>query len=545
MAVLLDKTMTRREITGALYAVSRQVYVLAKNGSLTRHLAPGWTLASETKVQGFTDEALTVSAGTGPFSADADGQFSVWFPEGNYDLYMPGDASGPMTRWQPLGGTTGVTSVAGKTGAVSLVAADVPALDSRTLALEGGQVTQDSRIAVVQEAPLNVKDARFGALGNDSADDTAAFTAWGNLLLSAANGAEGIIPPGGYRMSAFPSLNAKRSVTIRAAGGRSGGASEATRLIKTGGGSGSFISAQSSFGIVIEDVAILHDTGFTGTLVDFSNPSGFDTAYGTLRNVTLSKTAAAARGATGLSLVKAISSNFDAVVFRDLNIGVRGRSVTADYSNIMNFRGCTWLGIVTAPVINIGSNWGFDNATVQQLVNDNACFIKREPGFFSNGGYVHGAWMGDTIPSSVGNWIEWAGNGFSIMGNTFGYCAIGVKAEDTTTAIGSRGLVIMGNQLPPSNVAVHLVGALGVHRGHAIMGNNWPGGVLTMDNMPYYSFLMGPTGLAGPLDFMEMAAAPALPVGNGSRLYTDDNGAGKTRLRWRTDSADNGIFTSA
>ena len=459
-----------------------------------------------------------------PLISDAVGRIEGWVEEGYaYDLEI--SKTGviqPYVQRSSFGGPDAIALTAHNTDATAH-----PAIRSR--------------IAVIEEF-LNVNDPRFGALGNDSADDAAAFSA--AVALLPANGGKIVAPPGGYRLSAFPSLNGKRSVTISGAGGRSGGAGEATRFIKTGGGTGSFISAQSSFGVVIEDVAIIHDTGFTGVLVDFSNPSGFDTAYGPLRNVTLAKTGAATRGALGLNLAKAISCNFDGVVFRDLTVGVRGRAVVSDYSNIMNFRGCTWLGHVTAPVRNIGSNWGFDGGTVQQLVDNNAAFIKRDPGFWSNGGYVHGLWMGDTVSTSGGNWIEWAGNGFSIQGNTFGYCAKGIVAEDLTTPIGSRGLSVQANQLPPSNTAVHLVGALGSHRQHTVMANNWPGSVLAMDNQPYYSLIMGPTGLAASLDFMETAAPPA-PVANGSRLYTDDSGAGKTRLRWRADSADNNVITSA
>lgn len=105
MSVKLDKTLNRREADGSLYAANnRQLYVLVANGPTTRTINPDDIAATETLVEGFSDADLTVSAGTGPFSSNADGQFGeLYFPAANYDLYTPADSTNPITRWQPLG----------------------------------------------------------------------------------------------------------------------------------------------------------------------------------------------------------------------------------------------------------------------------------------------------------------------------------------------------------------------------------------------------------------------------------------------------------
>ncbi len=118
MAVKLDKTAFVRNAAAQKIDIApgRQLYVFATNGSLTRYLTPGWDVGDETLIEGFTDEALTVSAGTGPFSANASGQYDVWFANGTYDLYAPTDASGRITRW--LSGPPGPAGPSASSGSL-------------------------------------------------------------------------------------------------------------------------------------------------------------------------------------------------------------------------------------------------------------------------------------------------------------------------------------------------------------------------------------------------------------------------------------------
>lgn len=134
------------------------------------------------------------TAATGPgtvasFVTNDDGELPGWVEEGSYTLTV-GAESFP------------VEAVSGTLGA-------------RTSALEGSQTTQDTKIAVIQEAPLNVKDSRFGAVGDGVADDTAAITAV--RAISAPYGRELFYPPGRYKDTAQRTL--QTGETWKGAGG--------------------------------------------------------------------------------------------------------------------------------------------------------------------------------------------------------------------------------------------------------------------------------------------------------------------------------------
>jgi hypothetical protein len=387
--------------------------------------------------------------------------------------------------------------------------------------------------------PLNI--TKLGAApGSASASAKAAnYAAFASALAElGASGGSIFVPRGKFYMSAFPSLDKAQSVTIYGESGING----SSQLITTQAGAGVFISARSSDGVEIRDVALLHSSAFTGTLLDYSSlPAEFDTADMRVTNVRMSATGGAPIGATGMNLSKAILGIFRGVKFYSLATAVLGRALIADYSNSMTFEACTWTNIGTAPIRNMGSNWNLIGSNFQQLNDGSAAAIVRDAGFFSNGGSMAGGWCGDTIAGAPGTWVNWAGNGFVIQGVTFGHCA---KTVDAGSDVASRGLAVMGNLFASSGMPITLGSGM---QNLCILGNNFSG-VNDIDQSAgpiYYSLLMGKTGFAGPLDFMERAAAPASPPANGARLYADDNGAGKTRLKLRTDSADNVVITSA
>lgn len=185
MSLRLNKRATRRSgrrleiLSGTLSGV----YVLETNGDLDRHETPGWSLGDETLVEGFADESLSVSLGTGPFTANADGEYGVWFPTGVYDLYAPFDASWPLTRWQDAAGV------------------DAARLDS-----------VESTLGAVRTAlPVNVKDAPHHAVGDGVTDDTAAIQS------AVDTGRNVYVPAGTYLVS---SIVYSTSLTITGAGSR-------------------------------------------------------------------------------------------------------------------------------------------------------------------------------------------------------------------------------------------------------------------------------------------------------------------------------------
>lgn len=174
MSVKLDRSVFIRSSNGTVrFARNRQVYVLETNGPLDRAV----DLDDETLVEGFADEDLTDSVGTGPFTSNTDGQFDVWFPAANYDIYTPSDNTRPITRWQPMG--------AGVPAEVASLSAAVTALDARTDSMESAHV-------IVTAAP-------YSATGDGTTDDTAAFTA-AIAAVYAAGGGTVFVPEGTYRI---------------------------------------------------------------------------------------------------------------------------------------------------------------------------------------------------------------------------------------------------------------------------------------------------------------------------------------------------------
>lgn len=96
-------------------------------------------------------------------------------------------------------------------------------------------------LAVLREAPLNVKDSQFGALGNDSNDDTAEIQAALTQANTATRG-EVYAPPGIYRISG--ALSIKQGTKFYGAGSYATifRATDASAMVKfdqsTGGGRG-------------------------------------------------------------------------------------------------------------------------------------------------------------------------------------------------------------------------------------------------------------------------------------------------------------------
>jgi hypothetical protein len=127
VAVKIDRTQYHIG-PGRQVAVARNqpLYVLQKNGPLDRAV----NLGTETLVEGFSDEAMTVSLGTGPFISNSDGQYDVFVPAAHYDLYSPNDRTRPVTRWQPIAG--GVpAAVAALSAQVADLGTEVGAFDGR------------------------------------------------------------------------------------------------------------------------------------------------------------------------------------------------------------------------------------------------------------------------------------------------------------------------------------------------------------------------------------------------------------------------------
>jgi hypothetical protein len=399
-------------------------------------------------------------------------------------------------------------------------------------------LSTEERIAVVEEAPLNGPAYGLETDGTDQATNLDEL-----VDLVPADGGKIYLGRGPLSLSAFPNLDSRRSITFVGDGGRSGGAGEGTEIICTATGAGTFISALSSFGITFEDVSIAADGAFTGVLLDASAAGGgLDTQFFSLNRVTVD--GGSAQDATGLKLVKAVNGGFREVNFKNLDIGVLGRSVSGDYSVAHEFSKCRFGSIVTAPVKNAGESWTFNAPTVQQRVDGAGVFIARDAGFTANGLTIIGPWMGDS-DAGEGTWIDWHGNGLTIVGGEAGNCAYFVDANDASV----QGINIQGTYLVGSASGITV--GIRFNRGkyHCIKPVYNESSVVTdieMTARPTVSEVWSRGGLVTPLEFVESSGvAVAAPISNSMKIYADDNGAGKTRLKMRTDNSDNVVFTGA
>lgn len=121
---------------------------------------------------------------TQPLTTNSEGQVEAWVEEGPLDLHCSDDDVEPTRYWDAISATS---------------------------------------VALIREAPLNVKDAQFGAVGDDSANDAAAIDA---VLAYAktASDSEIYFPPGRYKIAspvAEEFLNEVTSLRIKGCGSAS------------------------------------------------------------------------------------------------------------------------------------------------------------------------------------------------------------------------------------------------------------------------------------------------------------------------------------
>lgn len=175
---------------------------------------------------------------------------------------LAGDDPTVLTEWTELAiRGDAVTSVAGRTGAITLTKGDVglsnvdnvsdvnkPVSTATTAAISAAAATKVGKGELV----FNVRD--YGATGDGATDDTASI----NAAITAATPTKGVVyfPPGTYVVSMSGSGSLRHAITV-AAGITLRGASKEASIIKVAAGVGDYMT-------VIQGVAIATDlTGLT------------------------------------------------------------------------------------------------------------------------------------------------------------------------------------------------------------------------------------------------------------------------------------------
>jgi hypothetical protein len=317
-------------------------------------------------------------------------------------------------------------------------------------------------------------------------------------------------------------------------GGNSGGAGSGTRIVFTGTGSGSAISARSTFGVEFHDMEIAHTSAsFTGTLIDFSATGtkgsaasrGGDTQHAVIAGCRLSGQRSAA---TMIDLDNAIITKVrDSIIYQGL-IGVRGRASASTYSNVAKFDNVTFLGNVTVHVSNAGINWNFDGCTFEQLytaggADGAAGALSYDGGVSGVGVKFSSCYMGDS--DGTGTWVAFAGSGLNVSG-----CYISTCATCITTGGSAFGVVIAGNVFLNSTTAVTFGAS---NRGVKFEGNDFQ----TVTNVWTGTKPTGSTVHSTGSDLLVTSDAPATRVRHDADQAAGTSGA-LTTLTFNTEVFD-------
>jgi hypothetical protein len=122
--------------------------------------------------------------------------------------------------------------------------------------------------------------------GNDSNDGST----WKSALLTVqaavtALGGPGVIQLGQGSITTGTTIAIPSGVTVRGMAAPTAGSTPATSITYTGTGSGSFITANSTVGVVLENLMILYSSSsFTGRLVDLRDGGSGNTAFALVRD---------------------------------------------------------------------------------------------------------------------------------------------------------------------------------------------------------------------------------------------------------------------
>lgn len=435
--------------------------------------------------------------------------------------------------------------------------------------------------AVVREAPLNVKDPRFGALGNNTGDDLPAIHAARDLV--PAQGGRILLPGRStYRCNGQLSLDDRKNIEVVGEGnGRGTADSHGTALNFVGNPSGGHLSVRRTRSIQLKRLALLngHAT-FSGYVVDgrATGDGTDDTRYLTLEDCHVNGYGTGGRGAAaGVCIANSHSFSARRTAFCDSQVGILGRVNVADYAIGATFdEMCWWQNNVVAHIKNASESWIFHSPQIEPLLNGHPGFYKHDAGFAFKGFVLDSPWMGDATVDTTDAWVQASGSGFEWRGGRCGLengSSVGVRFDESSSAWIVQGVTVVGGQAlvdldpgphtgacilgPNKYEAYDPPGAPGpwtatphigtvpsglVHHatfGELIIGGRAmysTGGLLelaaAMRLITDTAFYLGSGAGAGGsfLQGFEQSAEPAAAPADGGRIFFKDNGAGKTQL---------------
>jgi hypothetical protein len=357
--------------------------------------------------------------------------------------------------------------VAAVVGALTKASVGLPNVDNTSDVNKPVSTAAEARLAPVELGQVGgiVAAENYGA----STSGTAAANATAIHAARDALGARGGIILFGLGDYAIDTLDFDdtRSIILQGLGGLSGGASTATRLVYAG--TGTAISAKSSFGFVMRDMALqFTNAAHSGELVDLTHSAAaLDTSYATFDRCLIGSGSAVVSGTgTLVSLDLAIICNFNGCAFNGGNHAVAGPLSGANYSNDITFNGCTFVNFASAAVRNPVYGWNFVGCTFQQKVGGNAGAILSSGGPVARNLLISGGGFWDANGS--GTWVDVDVRGLTIQGAVFGAGDKAVNLQDN-----AAGVNIHGNQFDTqTTTAIALGAAINGFRAH---GNHYIG----------------------------------------------------------------------
>lgn len=303
--------------------------------------------------------------------------------------------------------------------------------------------SDEGRIAIAHEAPLNPLWSEYGVRFDGATDDTAA---WNKLItaITGVQGAEIYVPPVGTSIVSqltFP-INST-DLVVRGGGSRNSGGS--CRLLSHYAGSGAVVTFNAATGLRWSGCSVYNDSAsFTGKLVDLSRGAGSkDTTQFKIEDCRLNAVAQAASTVRLLQLTKATIGRIEGVFFNGGGYGIEGLTTAGDYCNSVTVAdGCLFQNQDTIPIHNLGSICRVQDATFEPLRSGAAgAYLQDSTLPFAGTLLWLGNWTGDS--NGTGTWVTFCGDTLISLSD-FESCAQAILLNQEVRLLAVGGWMNLG-----------------------------------------------------------------------------------------------------